>query len=111
MRKPKFQIFVGKNDQFYFRLRAANNEVILTSEGYSSKQGCKNGIASVKKNAPLDQRYQQKESANGKHYFVLVAANGQAIGSSQMYSTEQSRNKGIDAVKRAASEAEIVENS
>ena len=35
-----------------FDLKAGNGEVIATSEGYKSKAGCENGIASVKKNAP-----------------------------------------------------------
>ena len=34
MVNPKFQVFKGKNDQFYFRLVAANGEKVLTSEGY-----------------------------------------------------------------------------
>ena len=32
--------------------RAANGEIIAISEGYTSKDGCKNGIESVKINAP-----------------------------------------------------------
>ncbi len=35
-----------------FNLKSANGETIATSEGYSTKQGCKNGINSVKENAP-----------------------------------------------------------
>ena len=107
MINPKFQVFVGNNYQFYFRLRAANGEIVLTSEGYSTKQGCQNGIVSVKENASQDQRYKHKESKDGRFYFVLVAANGKTIGTSEMYSSKQGRGKGIEAVKRAASEAEI----
>ena len=38
--------------KFRFRLRASNREIIAVSEAYESKDGCKNGIASVKENAP-----------------------------------------------------------
>ena len=107
MKNPKFQIFVGNDDQFYFRLHAANGEVILASEGYKSKSGCKNGIASVKENAPNDQRYKRKTSASGQPYFNLVARNGETIGISEMYSSERSRDKGIDAVKRTAPDANV----
>ena len=48
----KFTLFKGKNDQYYFNLKAANGEIICQSEGYVSKQGAENGIASVKENAP-----------------------------------------------------------
>jgi uncharacterized protein YegP (UPF0339 family) len=34
-------------------LKAANAEIIAVSEGYNSKEGCVNGIESVKKNAPM----------------------------------------------------------
>ena len=47
----KFEIYQDKKGEFRWRLRADNNQVIATGEGYSSKAGCKNGIASVKKNA------------------------------------------------------------
>lgn len=48
----KFEIYKDKKGEFRWRLRAANNQVIATGEGYASKAGCKNGIESVKKNAP-----------------------------------------------------------
>ena len=48
----KFEIYKDKKGEFRWRLRADNNQVIATGEGYASKAGCKNGIESVKKNAP-----------------------------------------------------------
>ncbi len=107
MRNPKFQIFVGKDNQFYFRLIAGNGETILASEGYKAKAGCQNGINSVKENAPNDNRYQRKTSANDQFYFVLVAANGEIIGTSEMYTTKQGRDKGIEAVKNTAPTAPV----
>lgn len=50
---PKFEIFKGTNGNYYFRLKASNGEIIAHSEGYSTKQGAQDGIASVKKNAPI----------------------------------------------------------
>ena len=49
---PKFEIYLDKAGQFRFRLNASNGQNILASEGYSSKSNCKNGIESVRKNAP-----------------------------------------------------------
>ena len=49
---PKFEVYVDKAGEFRFRLKATNGQVIATSEGYTKKDGCKNGIESVKKNAP-----------------------------------------------------------
>ncbi|SCB72269.1 hypothetical protein GA0116948_10142 [Chitinophaga costaii] len=74
--------------------------MILTSEGYIAKSSCKNGIESVRKNAPLDERYERKTSTNGKDYFVLKAANGEVIGTSHLYESAQGRDTGIVSVKK-----------
>ncbi len=47
----KFEIYKDKKGEFRWRLRADNNEIIASGEGYTSKAGCKNGIESVKRNA------------------------------------------------------------
>ena len=47
----QFEINKSKDGQFYFTLKAVNNEIIATSEMYTTKQNCQNGIESVKTNA------------------------------------------------------------
>lgn len=49
---PKFEMYEDKAGEFRFRLKARNGEIILASEGYKAKASCKNGIESVRKNAP-----------------------------------------------------------
>lgn len=49
---PKFEMYTDKAGEFRFRLKAKNGEIIAVSEGYKAKANCKNGIESVKKNAP-----------------------------------------------------------
>ena len=107
MENPKFTIFTGKDGQFYFRLVARNGEPILASEGYTSKSGCENGIASVKKNAVKDDQFKRLTASNGEFYFNLVAENGEVIGKSETYKTVQGRDNGIEAVKRTAPNAPI----
>ncbi len=53
MPEPVFEWYKDKAGKFRFRLKSANGEIIATSEGYNSKDGCVNGIESVKKNAPV----------------------------------------------------------
>lgn len=48
----KFEINRSNDGQYYFNLRAPNNEIIATSEMYTSKQNCENGINAVKRYAP-----------------------------------------------------------
>lgn len=107
MKNPKFQIFIGNDNQFYFRLKAANGEIVLGSEGYSSKSGCQNGIQSVRTNAPLDQRYYRRTASDGSFYFTLNAANREVIGKSEMYTTKAARDNGIEVVKKIAPGAPV----
>ena len=51
-KNPKFEIYKDKAGEFRFRLKAANGQIIATGEGYKELKSCKNGIASIKKNAP-----------------------------------------------------------
>lgn len=107
----KFVISKRKNGEYQFNLKAANGQIILGSEGYTTKSACENGIESVKKNAPIDERYDRKESSNGKPYFNLKATNGQIIGSSEMYESIASRENGIESVKKNAPEASVEDES
>ena len=49
---PKFELYKDKSEQFRFRLKAGNGQIIATGEGYKAKASCLNGIESIKKNAP-----------------------------------------------------------
>ena len=98
----KFVVTVRKNGEFQFNLKATNGQVILTSEGYNTKASCLNGIESVRKNGPIEDRYEIKEAKNGKPFFNLKASHGQVIGSSQMYASERTMKAGIASVMRNA---------
>ena len=111
MKNPKFQVYVGRRRQFYWRLFASNGEIIVSSEGYASKAGCMNGIRSVKNNSTRDQRYQRKTARNGEAYFVLVAGNAKVIGASERYTTTRRHENGIAAVKRIARRAPVEDAS
>ncbi|MDX1599955.1 MAG: YegP family protein [Anaerolineales bacterium] len=105
----KFQLKQTGSGQFRFNLLAANGQVILSSENYTSKSAAKNGIESVKKNAPSDERYERRTSKAGDPYFVLKAANQQVIGTSEMYSSKSAMEQGIESVKKSAPGAEVAE--
>ena len=45
-----------------FNLKAGNGEIIATSEVYSSESACKNGIESVRKNAPEADVVEEEEA-------------------------------------------------
>ncbi|UJH67502.1 YegP family protein [Allomuricauda sp. SCSIO 65647] len=107
----KFEVNTDKSGEFRFNLKAANGQVILSSEGYTTKSACENGMESVKKNSQDDARFERKEAKNGKHYFNLKASNGQVIGSSQMYADTSGMENGIESVKKNAPDAGVEDNT
>jgi uncharacterized protein YegP (UPF0339 family) len=107
----KFHLKKSSDGQFRFVLKAGNGEIILTSELYKQKASAANGIESVKKNAPLDERYERKTDKAGHPRFNLKAANHEIIGSSESYNSEAARDNGIESVKKNAPEAVVVDET
>ena len=105
----KFVVHKGKNGQDYFRLKAGNGEVILSSEGYKSRSSCANGIESVRKNSQETKRFEVRAAKDGREYFILKAGNGQEIGRSQMYKSSSGCRNGMKSVARNAPDAALVE--
>lgn len=105
----KFVVYKGKDGQDYFRLKAGNGEVILSSEGYKSRKSCLNGIESVRKNSQDENRFEVRTAKDGRGYFVLKAANGQEIGRSQMYKSDSGCRNGKKSVANNAADAAVVE--
>ena len=109
-----------------FNLKASNGETIATSEVYSSEDACRNGAASVAKNAPIanveDQTVENYETAKnpkfemytdkaGEFRFRLKATNGQVIATSEGYKAKKSCENGIESVRKNAADAPVVEEA
>ena len=105
-----------------FNLKAGNGEIIASSEVYNSKASCLNGVASVRKNAPIapveDQtiegyarekcpKFEMYTDKAGEYRFRLKATNGQIIAVSEGYTQKAGCVNGIESVKKNA-DAEIV---
>jgi len=105
----KFEIKTSKSGKFTFNLKASNGQTILSSESYDSRKGAEGGIASVKKNAGNDARFERKTAKDGSAFFVLKAANGEPIGKSEMYKTKRSMENGIVSVGKNAPDAPVTD--
>jgi len=107
-----------------FDLKAGNGEVIATSEVYTSRSACLNGIESVRKNSVAAKLEDQTEETvvavtnpkfevytdkAGEFRFRLKARNGEIIAVSEGYKAKASCLNGIESVRKNAPEAEIVE--
>ena len=118
----KFVIKTAKTG-FMFNLKAGNGEVIATSEVYSSMDACKNGVASVAKNAPIanleDQtvegfetqknpKFEVYADKRGEFRFRLKATNGQIIAVGEGYKAKASCLNGIASIRKNAPDAAVV---
>ncbi len=75
-------------DKFSFTL-VEGNKTILKSQMYASKRNAMTGINAVIKNAPLERRYDIRQSKDGRWYFNLKAANGKIVATSTFFNTEE----------------------
>lgn len=105
--KGYYELKKTAGGQFRFNLKAGNHEVILTSQTYDERRGAEAGIESVRRNGPVDERFEKKTSVSGEPYFVLKATNGQIVGTSEMYSGEAARDNGIASVKANSPSTEV----
>jgi hypothetical protein len=103
----KFSIKTGKNGDLYFNLKAGNGQIILASQGYSSKSACDNGIESVRTNGVDEKNFDKNTAKDGSFYFNLKAKNGQVIGKSEMYTTAAAMENGIASVGKNAPDASV----
>ena len=119
----KFVIKQAKTG-YMFNLKAGNGEIIATSEVYTTLDACKNGVASVAKNAPVaaleDQtvegfateknpKFEVYADKRGEFRFRLKATNGQIIATGEGYKAKASCLKGIESIRKNAPEAAVVE--
>lgn len=96
-------------EPFTFIYVNAEGKTIVKSENYAQKASAKNGIESVRKNCLEDARYELKESSNGKAFFNIKSTNGQIVGTSALFATEQERAEAIAELKADAQGAEVTE--
>ena len=93
-----FETFKGLDGKYYFHLKANNGQIVLQSQGYTTKASATNGVASVKTNGAVLGRFEVRAAADGQSYFVLKAANGAVIGRSELYVSNSNAQAGITAV-------------
>ncbi len=102
MRKPKFEIYVGKDHKIEFRLKAANGEPVLFGPGYRNKSEAVRAVSTVMHYGLQEARFVKKEKQDGKFYFQLKSPMGRLLGWSEYYESRDGMIHGIQAVCRAA---------
>jgi len=93
----RFEVFKGQDGKYYFHVRAANGEIVLQSQGYTSEGSAFDGTDSVRANGAVGTRVTVLAAANGQYFFHVKASNGRIIGQSEVYFSESNAQRGRDA--------------
>jgi uncharacterized protein YegP (UPF0339 family) len=95
----RFHVFLGKDSRYYFTLYAKNGEPVLQSQGYDTEAAALNGAFSVADNGTQAARWRVVQAVGGTSYYLnLVAANGQVIGTSEIYPSKSGAETARDAI-------------
>ncbi len=87
--------------EFVSFLHASNGEIMLTSETYSTAEGAKRGISTIKKSI-AGEGFQLYCDKNRNYYFKLKTAQNRFLCVGETYPTKASCISAIDSVKRFA---------
>lgn len=102
----RFEVFAGNDGQTYFRLRAGNGEIVLSSEGYSSKSNALNGVAVVEERGVDVASYYLVDVGDGAYTIELVAANGEVVAQGEVYASKANANRAVNRIAEALSAGE-----
>jgi uncharacterized protein YegP (UPF0339 family) len=89
-----FETFTGSDGRDYFRLVAANGELVLRSEGYESLESAKSGVAAMLEDGPDARNYAQHTATDGTFFFDVKARNGEIIATSENYASKTNAERG-----------------
>ena len=107
----KYVLHAAGKDEFHWDLKSANMETILSSELYTAKKSAEGGIEACRANSDATAHYGRLTSKNNQPYFVLKAANGEVIGTSQMYGSGEARDHGINSCRKFGPSAVIQDDT
>jgi uncharacterized protein len=106
----KFIISMRSNHLFQFTLLDDESRVILFSQGYTRKPACQNGVNAIKRNCTNQLMYKRISFSSIHHYFTIKSSNGQVIGTSDFYESEELRDEMIKVIMELAPVASIAEH-
>lgn len=85
--------------EFVAYLYANNKELMLTSETYSSPDGAKKGIATIKKNATENENFTYYRDKNKNYFFKLKTSKNRFLCAGETYANKSACLKSIESVK------------
>jgi uncharacterized protein YegP (UPF0339 family) len=115
----KYQVYRDVAGKFRFRLKTAEDRIVVVSEAYEQHTSALNGVKSIQNNCTVAiedltvegprinfPKYQIFKDKASEFRFRLTASNGQIIGASEAYETKEACQNGIKTMQESCN-AEI----
>jgi len=103
-----FTVTRENDGNYYVTLKSKNGQIILNSLKHLSLSSCKDGIETIRTCAIDNLKYDYKKTFDGKFYFSLKSVRGAILGNSKLFETAEHSNIGIEAVRRTAPFAIVI---
>ena len=98
-----------RGEGFYYVMRSVDGKILATSENYTTKDGCKSGIDTLKRNILNDDGFRIDEDKNNNFSFKITAQGARIICVGESYKEYKEAMASYKALKKAAEIADIVD--
>lgn len=96
-----------EGENYRYRLKASNGELLVVSELYTSEKACRTGIETIKKNAE-DSNFEVVEDKHGLFSFRVMTKQGRCLATSANYKTKARALSASESFKKFV-ETDVVE--
>ena len=104
----KYEVF-PEEDEYKYRLKANNGEILIVSNGYSSRPGAKNGIETLKRNVEGGVTRIVTDKNGYSQFRIFNANESRLIVSGEFYKSKDRAESASNSVKRFYATDKIVD--
>lgn len=103
----KWRIVIKGENAYIAVLHASNGEVMLTSEIYSTEDGARSGVETIKRGVETGNFVIYRDKG-GDYYFKLKSAGNRLLCVGEIYTTRDACEKAAESVKRIAKDSPLM---
>ena len=103
----KWRIIVKGENAYIAALYASNGEVMLTSEIYSTEDGARSGVDTIRRGAETGNFVIYRDKG-GDYYFKLKSSGNRLLCVGEIYKTKDACEKAAESVKRIAKDSPLL---
>ena len=103
----KWRIVIKGENAYIAVLHASNGEVMLTSEIYSTEEGARSGVETIKRGVETGNFVIYRDKG-GDYYFKLKSSGNRLLCVGEIYTTRDACEKAAESVKRIAKDSPLM---